>query len=105
MKDEGSLGGTKRREEAREGEIKREVWCHGSEMKVGEIKREVWCHGSMRWRRDKERAMSSCGSETYGLFGSLEKEENSGEESRGEGNSYPPPCLNVLKISKGEGSN
>ena len=26
-------------------------------------------------------------------------------ERRGEGNSFPPPCLDVFKISKGEGSN
>ena len=54
-----------------------------------------------------------------GLFGSLEREESReeqrrGERSRGEENSgeervegddYPPPCLDVFKISKGEESN
>jgi len=45
---------------------------------------------------------------TYGLFGSLEREESRREESSGEEsrvverrvewNGYPPPCLDVLKI-------
>ena len=38
---------------------------------------------------------------TNGLFGSLEREESKGEV---EGNGYPLPCLDVFKISKGEGS-
>ena len=48
----------------------------------------------------------------YSLFGSLEREESRGEVEerrvmgrRVEGNSYPPPCLDVFKISKEEGSN
>ena len=44
--------------------------------------------------------------QTYGLFGSLEREESSEEESRGEWLSstlFPPPCLDVFKISRGNG--
>ena len=42
-----------------------------------------------------------------GLFGSLEREESRVEGRRVVGkrveeNDYPPPCLNVFKISKGE---
>ena len=43
-----------------------------------------------------------------GLFGSLEREESRGEKSSGEesrGEWFPPLCLDVFKISKGEGSN
>ena len=43
---------------------------------------------------------------SYGLFGSLEREESGGGRGRRvEGNGSPPPCLDVFKISKGEGSN
>ena len=46
--------------------------------------------------------------ETNGLFGSLEREERRGKRVVGrrvEGNGSPPPCLDVFKISKGEGCN
>ena len=48
---------------------------------------------------------------SYGLFGSLEREESRRGRGRRvvgrrvEGNGSPPPCLDVFKISKGEGSN
>ena len=47
-----------------------------------------------------------------GLFGSLERGESKGGVEgkrvvgrRVKGNGYPPPCLDVFKISKGEGNN
>ena len=50
--------------------------------------------------------------ETNGLFGSLQREESRGGVEgrrvvgmRVEGNDSPPPCLDVFKISKREGSN
>ena len=47
-----------------------------------------------------------------GLFGSLKRGESKGGVEgkrvvgrRVKGNGYPPPCLDVFKISKGEGNN